>query len=212
MKHVFLAVLVVAAPLAVAAQSSEVDSSTTRTREIGLYYQSSISKGEDGTGAISHRVFVQGYSYLSEKAGVWGFTYGEKAYVSGTIGLYYDLFTIGDAVFEIGVAGGAERLGEIYGSGTYGRIAGMVFFGTDDLYLGAYYENGASKEPWTRIDVVWSPSDIVSVGGIYQTGDGIGPRLILSPPDLPIRLWGSRTFSKSGDSNFLLGAEIVFGN
>lgn len=175
--------------------------------EIGFYHQLVIEKGEEPTS----RLFVQGYWYFGEKVGLWGFAYGEKQYISSVAGLYYDIFNFGtDAVFEVGGAVGAERFSDEK-SGMYQlypRFSGTVFVGNKTLFSEIYYENGTSRDGWLRVDTLWQVAKHVAVGVIHQTDDGTGPRVVLSVPKTPIRLWVSPMFGEG--RKLLLGGELVF--
>lgn len=183
-------------------------SSVTQAQsEIGLYQQSLVEGNR-----VTPRFFLQGYSYLGEKAGLWGFAYGEKQYVSSVAGLFYNLFSFGEsgAVFEVGVAAGAEILsseGQV-GRTINPRLASTVFVGSDALFSEIYYENGTSREGWLRVDILWQATKHLAIGLLHQTNDGTGPRGVLSIPQTPLRIWVSPMFGK--DQKVLLGGEIVF--
>ena len=133
--------------------------------EIGIYHQTLVEKG----GKVTPRFFLQGYSYLGEKYGVWGFAYLEKEYFSSVAGFFYKLHTFSnDAVLEAGLVAGAETFPKD-GSGykLYPRFAGTVFAGNKKLFSEIYYENGTSGEGWLRAHVLWKVQKYVGVRAIH---------------------------------------------
>lgn len=175
--------------------------------EVGFYYQLLSEKNEKAM----HRVFSEGYLYVGEKSGVWGFAYGEKKYLSAVAGLFHDLFSFGhDAVFEIGVGAGVERFPDEDGANRlYPRLAGTVFVGNRSLFSDVYYENGTSGESWLRVNALWQATGHVALGVVHQTGDGTGPKAVLSVPKTPVRVWISPVFGHEG-RKLLVGGELVF--
>lgn len=197
MKQIIVALTMLLVPSLVEAQDAE----------IGIYYQNLYGNGEQ----VSHRVFSEGYVYLNEKSGTWGFAYGEKKYFSAVAGLFHDLFNFSnDAVFKIGVGAGVERFPDEDGANRfYPRLAATVFVGKQSLFSDVYYENGSSKEGWLRVNTLWQAKSFFGVGLFHQTGDGIGPRAVFSVPRIPMRVWMSPMFGRSGHK-LLLGGELVF--
>ncbi|OHA96101.1 MAG: hypothetical protein A3C70_02685 [Candidatus Zambryskibacteria bacterium RIFCSPHIGHO2_02_FULL_43_14] len=195
-KRIILVLTVLLVPSLVQAQDAE----------IGVYYQNLSGNGEQA----SHRIFSEGYVYLNDKSGVWGFAYGEKEYFSAVAGLFHDLFSFGnDAVFEIGVGAGAERfLDEDGANRLYPRLAGTVFIRNQSLFSDVYYENGTSGEDWLRVNALWQATGHIALGVIHQTGDGIGPKASLSIPKVPVRVWVAPMFGK--ERKFLAGGELLF--
>lgn len=197
MRTILAAIVALSVPLVTHAQDAE----------IGVYYQKLSQKN----GETSHRVFSEGYVYLNEKSGVWGFVYGEKEYFSAVAGFFHDLFSFGnDAIFEIGVGAGAERFPDEDGvSRLYSRLAGNVFVGNEKLFSEWYFETGPSKESWFRVNTLWQAKKFVGVGLFHQTGDGVGPRAVFSLPRTSVRIWVAPMFGGDG-RRLLLGGELVF--
>lgn len=170
-----LMLLVASSPNLGVAQESKPTEKTVA--EIGFYSQVFMTKTNNQTATISHNL-VKGYTYTSERSGIWGFAYAEKWYLSSTAGLYYDFTNF----LSVGLAGGAETI--LLDDGlhhVYGRGAVTVLVGSDKLFVETYYENGASKEGWYEVDVMWRPSNRFGAGVLAQKGVGVGPRLLIQP-------------------------------
>lgn len=177
--------------------------------EVNLSYQL-LTGGQNEP--ATHRIFSEGYLYVGEKNGVWEFVYGEKEYFSAVAGIFHDFFSFGnDAVFEIGIGAGAERLPDEEGINRFHPLlAGNIFIGNQSLFSDVYYENGTTAgEGWLRVYALWQASKYVALGVIHQTGDGTGPRVVLSVPRTPMRVWIAPVFSNE-KSKLLLGGELVF--
>lgn len=203
---VFLLIVVILSPRLVGAQ----ETSEANTYEVGIYHQSLFDGGD-----ITPRLLLDGYVYLTERSGVWGFAYGEKQYVSSVVGLFYDLFQFGqDSVFELGLAVGAETYPSEFGSYHFHpRVAGMIYVGNENLSTSLYYEDwsGSESESWLRAEANWQATERFAFGLIHQTGDGTGPRVRYSIPNSPVRLWLAPMWGE-GDRKVLLGLEAVFSN
>jgi hypothetical protein len=195
-KRIILVLAMLLVPVLVQAQEAE----------IGIYYQGLPQKNEE----VMHRIFSEGYVYLNEQSGAWGFAYGEKEYFSAVAGLFHDLFSFGNnAVFEIGAGAGVERFPDEDGANRlYPRLAGTVFVGNQFLFSDVYYENGTSGESWLRVNALWQVTERVALGMIHQTGDGTGPKVSLSIPKTPVRVWVAPMFGK--ERKFLVGGELVW--
>jgi hypothetical protein len=194
---VFLAVLAVCG--SVAAQDAEV--------AIGSQFL--VEEGQ-----TTPRFTLDAYSYFSEKMGVWGYGYAEKGYASAVVGPFLDIATFGeDGVFEVGIGAGGEVFTEEEGEEcecqSYSRFAGFVFVGNETLWSEVHYENGASKESWLRANVLWQTNDWIALGATHQTGDGTGPKVVLSAPKFPVRLWAAPMFGEE-ENKFLFGLDLVF--
>lgn len=209
----FMFIMALSAPLL----GAEAQDSTT-TSEIGFYTQFVKPRGEK----LVPRVFVQGYQYFASRpsCGFWGFAYGEKKYLSNTLGLFCDPRDW----LSLGVAVGGESFvpedREV--NAVFGRYAFTGWLGTETTNLEIYFENGPSKTPWHRADLQLWGNDFVSLGGISQTSDGFGPRLRLALPlwqnevgkRVDFRLWVAPMYSsfsslKQRPKGLLLGGEIV---
>ena len=190
-----------------AAQESKQSEKTVA--EISFSGQAFVTESGNQTMTIAQNL-VKGYTYMSERVGIWGFAYAEKGYLSSTAGLFYD-FT---DYFEIGVAGGAETILEDDGlHHVYGRGAVAVFIGTDKLFIETYYENGASKEDWYEVDAMWRPSNRFGMGVLAQKGVGFGPRVLVQPlKQIPFEVFVAPYMydqdTKKG--NMLFGGQLVF--
>lgn len=202
MKFRLLVLVIACLMLANVAEAQE----EAKTAEIGLYYQNLVV--EDG--APTHRLFLQGYDYFTERLGVWGFAYGEQEYFSGVAGFYYDFIQFGeDSVIELGVATGIERFKNEAGDyQPYARYAGTLYIGNDRLFSETYYEYGPSGEGWLRAEAQWQAKKFIALGVLHQTGDGTGPRVILSIPKTPLRVWPAVMFGEDG-RKLLVGGELV---
>lgn len=181
-------------------------STSAQEAEIGLYYQGLHEEGE-----ITHRAFLEGFSYLGERGGVWGVGYAEQGYASIVAGPYWDFLTFGeDSVVELGVAAGAEALWDEeectceYSS----RYASFLFVGNERLFADLYYENGESEEAWKRGIVHWQTTKRLAFGVIHQTGDGTGPRVLFNAFE-PVRIWAAPMFGED-ERKFLFGVDIIF--
>lgn len=205
MKKLLVFALTFLLPFTQTEAQEKVDSSTTA--EFSLHYQAFKGNGE----GASHRVFAQGYEYFRTElaCGHWGWLYGEYQYVSGVWGLFCDPAPW----LSLGAAYGAESyVGESGENQVFGRWATTVWVGTERTNLELYYENGPTKSPWTRADLWLYSGRHLSVGGIYQTGDGVGPRLQLALPmkgKWELKLWGAPVWNE-GRVNTLLEARIVW--
>jgi len=170
--------------------------------EIGLYHQTLFVRGDSAS--VIHYDFLQGYTYLNSKSGIWGFAYHETGYFSSTAGLFYDIVPW----FEIGGALGVE----VMNSKTYFRWAGLVWTGTDKLFLEVYYENGASKESWYYANLMWRPQEQYSVGILSQRFAGTGVRVLVKPlKKIPLELWVAPLMyeHERRNLNALIGIQLV---
>jgi hypothetical protein len=184
-------------PFAVSAQEAE----------IGLYHQTLVEENE-----TTPRFFLDGYSYLGERWGVWGVGYAERGYASAAIGPYLDLAVFdNDAVIEAGVAAGAEAIEDEELCSCepqyFRRFAGFLYAGNERINLDAYYENGQSEEAWTRVVLHWQATNRLAFGAIHQTGDGTGPRVLLSI-FRPMRVWVAPMFGEK--RKLLFGIDLIF--
>lgn len=200
-----LVLLALLLPFTAEAQEKQ-DSSTVA--EFSLNHQLFIKKGE----TPSYRAYGQGYSYFwwMPSCGHWAWLYGEYQYVSGVWGLFCDPVSW----FSLGAAYGAESfVGDGGGNQAFGRWATTAWIGTERTNLEIYYENGPSRSPWTRADLWLYSGKRISFGGIYQTGDGVGPRLELTIPfkgdRWDMRLWGAPVWNE-GEVNTLLELRFVW--
>jgi hypothetical protein len=177
--------------------------------EIGLHTQFLVYE-DQGSKAVTPRFIVEGYHYLSERTGVWGYGYRESQYVSSVLGLYHDIPIFGsETILGIGLAVGVEVFKNEAGRyHPYLRTAGLVYVGKENLFSQLYYEDGASGEGWLRVDIVWRAFEMVTIGLIHQTGDGTGPRVVLSTNRFGI--WGAPVFGQ-GSRRVLLGMNVTFG-
>lgn len=188
--------------LALAVRPVTAQDTTTAVSEIGLYYQRATRRG------IEPMYYIQGWTYITEKSGAWGFAYHEKDYASASLGLYYD-FT---PWFELGVAPGSEIIKGDDSWATLWRLAGMIWVGRETLFLDVYYENGQSGEEWHQINAMWRGRR-AGIGIFSQTGSGTGPRALIVPlKRFPLEVWVAPRMYDHGAKrwNTLLGAQLVF--
>lgn len=197
MRTLVLIVLLFLAPDWVEAQSAE----------IGLFHQSLVDDGD-----IDPRLFVEGYVYLAENMGVWGFAYGEKQYVSSVLGLFAEVLEFGEeSIVEGGLAFGAETYPDDGGAyNLHPRVAGTLFVGSESLHVMSYYETwSGDADSWLRAEANWKLGENFTIGGFHQTGDGVGPRVMYSFSDSPVRIWIA-PMVHHGEGKLLLALEIIF--
>ena len=176
--------------------------------ELGVYHQTLFTK-EEGRAVTHSNQYLQGFAYLDDKTGVWGFAYRESRYVSATFGVYYDFVDW----FELGAAAGLERLrGDDDRARTFGRWAGSLWLGTAETSLTLYYENGASKEYWYQLDAMWRPRRHFGAGVFAQRYAGVGPRVLVRPPKIPLEVWIAPAMydRESRLTNRLLGVQLLY--
>lgn len=171
--------------------------------EIGVYHQTLLARDSASTNVVNYD-FVQGYAYLNSKIGVWGFAYREKGYFSSTAGLYYDILPW----LEVGAAAGVE----VMNSKSYFRWAGLLWTGTEKLFLEVYYENGTSKESWYYTNLMWRSSKHLGAGILSQRFAGTGPRVLVQPlKGVPLEVWVAPLMYEyeSKSLNTLLGIQLI---
>ena len=154
--------------------------------ELGVYQQNLIDHGE-----LTPRVFLEGYSFFTERAGFWGWCYGEKQYASCVAGPFYRVpFAGEDGYWEFGGAIGTEMFpGDTGSYHAYWRGAAYASFAYKKFFTQYYREKGES-EHWVRTLADYQFLDHLAVGAIHQTGDGVGPRIILSfGKKVPVNIW-----------------------
>ncbi|MEK7194574.1 MAG: hypothetical protein AAB660_02715 [Patescibacteria group bacterium] len=178
-------------------------SASAQTAEIGLFHRY-LQRG-DSSRTITTQDYLKGFGYLGSRCGVWGFGYHESGYSSGTIGPFCDII----GTFGIGVAGGAERLGDT--RQTFGRYAVDVYIGDpEQCSLEVYYENGPSREYWYEVNGLCHAGRYVSLGVLSQRFAGTGLQAALRLGKTPLEIFGAG-FYVEGQSrpNLMAGVQFV---
>lgn len=176
--------------------------------QVGLYHQTLFTK-EGGRRITRSSQSLQGYAYLTKKTGLWGFAYREPGYASATLGLYRDFLDW----FELGLAAGAERVGRSdHRFHANGRGAATMSLGASKASISLYYENGTSREGWYQLDATWRPAKRFGAGIFGQRYVGIGPRVLVRAPRVPLEIWVAPWMQdpESGAANRLLGAQLLY--
>jgi hypothetical protein len=160
----------------------------------------------DGNGP---RLYVQPYVDFG-RVGLWGFAAGEKDYFSAIVGPSVTVAKKGETSFGAGVGAGVETFPDRGAYRQYGRYAGYLMLAGSRETISIYYESGATHEHWTQGVATWQLTRPLAVGALYQTGDGAGPRVIVSVPRAPLQLWaGPMWRSGMHGPTYLFGLDLT---
>ena len=175
--------------------------------EIGLYRQEFVRSTDSGR-TTTPFTYLQGFAYSGARTGVWGFAYTEPGYASLSLGPFFDISSHGD----VGIGLGSETVrGDDGLWKAYGRVAVNSVFTFGRFSFDGYYEDGASRSPWYRVDIAVRATRNLSLSAFAQTPAGKGGRVVVNTSRDNFRMWVAPLYQNDTKRwNLLVGAEIIF--
>jgi len=171
--------------------------------------QLAAAQSAPSTGRLSASPYVD-----IGRAGAWGFVYVEDGYVSGVGGPYVALHKKGTTVLDAGVGAGLAHAADDASYAHAPRYAAFVSLSGAMGEAGIYYENGRPRAPWVQADATVNVRSALAVGVFHQTGDGTGPRALVSIPRTHLKVWAGPMFEPGQGSRvrtaWLAGCDLTF--
>lgn len=122
--------------------------------------------------------------FLHGPIGLYSFFFVDRTYADALVGPAF-----APAPWMVVAAGtGVEQAEE----GSW-RVGGMLWIGKKRFTSVTFVETGASGF-WARTEFAWRPAPWAGIGILADLGLGVGPRLEVNIPRLPVQLWGASLY------------------
>ena len=116
--------------------------------------------------------------------GLYTFFYVDRAYAEAVVGPSFSP----TAWLTVALGAGVEQAEE----GSW-RVGGLLWMGRARWTSVTLLETGASGF-WGRTEFAWRPAPWAGIGVLGDLGLGVGPRLELRVPSLPVQIWGASLY------------------